>query len=83
MRSPMTLSLPSLFALGSAIALLSGLAAGSQDAQVPLSSSFVCKHPPYKVHLVSKSPLIMYITDFLTPEERSHLQTQTYASPLS
>jgi prolyl 4-hydroxylase len=41
--------------------------------QVPLSDS-TCSHPPYIVHLFSKTPLVIYISNFLTPEESSHLQ---------
>ncbi|KAK0625073.1 hypothetical protein B0T17DRAFT_531841, partial [Bombardia bombarda] len=33
--------------------------------------------PPYKVLMVSKSPLVIYITDFITPSERAHLQNIT------
>ncbi|KAH7320071.1 hypothetical protein B0I35DRAFT_227559 [Stachybotrys elegans] len=57
------------------------LAHGSlaQDEQAVLSSGelpddYACQHPPYKVHLVSKSPLVLYIEDFLTRHERLHLQ---------
>jgi hypothetical protein len=35
---------------------------------------FVCEHPPYKIHLVSSSPLVVYIEDFLTLNERRHLK---------
>ncbi|KAK0737863.1 hypothetical protein B0T18DRAFT_420751 [Schizothecium vesticola] len=43
--------------------------------QAPLTNldDYTCTHPPYKVTLVSKSPLVIYITDFLTPAERAHL----------
>jgi prolyl 4-hydroxylase len=67
----------SVLSFWSAIAALSGLAVGSQDAQVSLMSNFVCEHPPYKVHLVSSSPLVIYIADFLTERERAHLQKET------
>lgn len=43
----------------------------SQD-QKPIPE-YVCTHPPYKVHMISKSPLVVYIVDFITPAERSHL----------
>ncbi|KAK1772161.1 2OG-Fe(II) oxygenase superfamily protein [Phialemonium atrogriseum] len=70
-------SFPSAVSLGGAIiALLTGgLASSSQ--QLPLTSDFVCEHPPYKVHLVSSSPLVIYITNFLTDQERAHLQEIT------
>ncbi|EXF85377.1 2OG-Fe(II)oxygenase superfamily protein [Colletotrichum fioriniae PJ7] len=43
----------------------------SQD-QKPIPE-YVCTHPPYKVHMISKSPLVVYIVDFITPAERLHL----------
>ena len=60
----------------------------AQDEQVPLSSKelpsgYTCTHPPSKVHLFSKSPLVMYIEDFLTDHERHHLQSLAYAPPPS
>lgn len=45
-----------------------------QSASNPASS---CVHPPYKIHLLSKSPLVIYIEDFITPDERLHLQGLT------
>ncbi len=45
-----------------------------------LASDFAYEHPPYKVHIVSKSPLVIYLVDFLTPQERAHLRDITYAS---
>ena len=47
----------------------------SQDAQQkPLTSdSYECVHPPYKIAIFSRSPLVIYITDFLTPDERAHM----------
>ncbi|KAK3988804.1 hypothetical protein QBC44DRAFT_328599 [Cladorrhinum sp. PSN332] len=36
-------------------------------------TSYECQHPPYKVLMVSKSPLVIYIKDFITPPERDHL----------
>lgn len=57
-----------------ALAIISGAAAD----QKPLTSDFVCEHPAYTVQLVSKSPLVIYLHDFLTPQERAHLQDVTY-----
>ncbi|KAK4214909.1 putative prolyl 4-hydroxylase 4 [Rhypophila decipiens] len=64
--------------LGALVALELTLTAASnkadQQPQKPLlSSDHVCQHPPYKVTMVSKSPLVIYIKDFITPEERAHL----------
>ncbi|KAI8272397.1 hypothetical protein K4K60_012859 [Colletotrichum sp. SAR11_57] len=36
-------------------------------------TNYQCTHPPYKMHIVSKSPLVIYIPDFVTPAERKHL----------
>ncbi|PHH63286.1 hypothetical protein CDD81_6143 [Ophiocordyceps australis] len=33
-----------------------------------------CRHPGYQVHLVSSSPLVMYLEGFLTADERAHLE---------
>jgi hypothetical protein len=52
---------------------------GNQTPQVPLTDEgYTCTHPPYKVHVFSTSPLVIYITDFITPEERLHLLDITY-----
>lgn len=64
--------------LRSLLTALGGVVVASSHAdpaqQVPLTSSaYVCEHPPYKVSLVSKSPLIIYLQNFLTPSERAHL----------
>ncbi|ORY56841.1 uncharacterized protein BCR38DRAFT_461448 [Pseudomassariella vexata] len=45
----------------------------SDDAQKVLSSGDDCRHPAYKTHILSKSPLVIYLANFLTPEERDHL----------
>lgn len=39
-----------------------------------VAQALECVHPPYKVFKVSSSPLIVYLQDFLTPEERAHLK---------
>ncbi|GJC91101.1 prolyl 4-hydroxylase 1 [Colletotrichum liriopes] len=36
-------------------------------------ADYTCTHPPYKVHMVSKSPLVIYLVDFLSRSEREHL----------
>jgi len=72
--------MPSLrWALVGLVAALANPASGSAG-QAPLKDDFVCQHPPYRVHMVSKSPLVIYITDFLTPDERVHLQAATYVT---
>jgi prolyl 4-hydroxylase len=63
----------------SAILLLAGTAThvnaqGDPSTQKALSSELTCIHPPFKIHLFSKSPLVIYIANFITPEERAHLQ---------
>ncbi len=78
-------ALTSLLRLLGAIAVLSSPAqsASNGQAQAPLTSGdFVCEHPSYGVHVVSKSPLIIYLTDFITPSERAHLREATYANLL-
>jgi prolyl 4-hydroxylase len=39
-----------------------------------LPDGYECAHPSYKVHMFSKSPLVLYLEGFLTGEERLHLQ---------
>jgi hypothetical protein len=57
---------------------------GEQIPQAPLQDeSYTCTHPPYKVHVFSKSPLVIYITNFITPEERAHLLGITYVFQIS
>lgn len=63
------------------LAVVGGLASGvvAGNAQAPLSGSgstdeYNCNHVPYKMHIFSKSPLVIYIEDFLTSHERAHLQ---------
>ncbi|ROT35080.1 oxidoreductase [Sodiomyces alkalinus F11] len=36
------------------------------------SEDYTCEHPDYKVLVFSRSPLVIYITDFITPAERRH-----------
>ncbi|KZL85256.1 2og-fe oxygenase superfamily protein [Colletotrichum incanum] len=38
---------------------------------------YVCGHSNYKIHLFSRSPFVIYISDFVTPFERRHLQKVT------
>jgi hypothetical protein len=59
-----------------AIAAVLPVSAHSHDedpAQKPLTLSKNCHHPAYRSHILSKSPLVIYLTDFLTAEERQHL----------
>lgn len=52
----------------------------SQGSQKPMSSDYVCESPPYTVSIVSRSPMVLYLHDFITPEERAHLKAVTYDS---
>lgn len=51
--------------------------ASSLDNAAIVPPDYQCFHPAYKIHLVSKSPSVIYITDFITPDERAHLQAIT------
>ena len=49
------------------------------DAQLPLSDTlaskeYKCTDVPYKMHVFNKSPLVIYLENFITPGERLHLQ---------
>lgn len=46
-------------------------------SQKPITDKYVCEHPPYTVSLVSKSPLVAYLHNFITPSERAHLREVT------
>jgi len=50
------------------ISLLDGHQIRIEDEQ-----PFVCQDHPYTVHLFSKNPLVVYISGFITAEERTHL----------
>ncbi len=53
----------------------------SADQSVLLSedaaASYVCQHPAYEAHVVSSSPLVVYLAGFLTAAEREHLRAAT------
>lgn len=40
--------------------------------QKPIAD-YKCTHPSYQVHMVSKSPLVVYLAGFVTLAERKHL----------
>ncbi|KAF2839529.1 hypothetical protein M501DRAFT_1056887 [Patellaria atrata CBS 101060] len=57
---------------------ISRVASASQAPENPLNDiTETCTHPPYKIHIFSLSPLVIYIVNFLTPEERQHLLSIT------
>ncbi|OLN93293.1 Prolyl 4-hydroxylase 1 [Colletotrichum chlorophyti] len=55
------------------LAIAAALVAPASSQDQKLVTDYVCTHPPYKVHMVSKSPLVIYLSDFVTPTERAHL----------
>lgn len=60
------------------VGLAAALLSSGEAAQKPLSNSdFVCHHPPYTVSIVSRSPMVLYLHDFITARERRHLQDVT------
>lgn len=62
-----------------AVAALAVAGFAHAEDQKPLSngiaSDYTCQHPPYQIQMLSKSPLVIYIEDFITPDERAHLQS--------
>ena len=58
-----------------ALAVLHALANGSQDQNNISNNDYLCSHPPYRVHKLSSSPLVIYIPGFLTSLEREHLKS--------
>lgn len=59
------------------VILAAALVSGASATQKPIKGDFICEHPPYTVSLVSKSPLVAYLHNFITPKERAHLQEVT------
>ncbi|KAK4221782.1 hypothetical protein QBC38DRAFT_428567 [Podospora fimiseda] len=57
------------------LGLLAGLLSTSLASSQNFASynDFICTHPPYQTHLISSSPLVIYIKNFLTSAERTHL----------
>ncbi|KAI0598666.1 2OG-Fe(II) oxygenase superfamily protein [Biscogniauxia sp. FL1348] len=47
------------------------------DAQRPMALDASCQHPPYQSHIVSRSPLVIYLANFLTEAEQAHLREIT------
>lgn len=60
-----------------------GSVLGAGDASQKKLNDYECVHPPYKMHLLSKSPMVIYIENFITNEERLHLQDIAYVNLLS
>lgn len=58
-----------------------GIASAGDDAAQKKLNGYECAHPPYKSHLLSKSPLVIYIENFVTDAERLHLQELAYVKP--
>lgn len=59
-----------------AIATATSFAHGGHDndgSQKAMVLSDACRHPAYKSHILSKSPLVIYLSGFLTADERAHL----------
>lgn len=65
--------------LGSLLVLVAAtLGEDDNPAQQPIGDdNFVCEDPKYEIHIFSQSPLVIYITNFITPFEREHLQQVT------
>jgi hypothetical protein len=73
-----SMKLPSALQQVSVAVVVLGFASSSANAsQKPMTDGYVCEHPPYTVSLVSKSPLVAYLHNFITPGERAHLQEVT------
>ncbi|CAG8961931.1 hypothetical protein HYFRA_00014089 [Hymenoscyphus fraxineus] len=55
------------------------LVTASTSKQTALQST-PCEDPPYRIHVLSKRPLVIYISDFVTEKERQHVQELTKSS---
>ncbi|KAK4196244.1 hypothetical protein QBC40DRAFT_287606 [Triangularia verruculosa] len=61
-------------ALGASTLISASVSSPGDEPQKPIDlGEYVCEHPAYKVLMVSKSPLVIYIKDFITAPERAHL----------
>lgn len=56
-----------------AAALISTVVSHDVEQKTLTSDNYTCVHPPYKVQILTRSPLVIYLTDFITPEERAHV----------
>lgn len=54
-----------------------------EDVHKPRSRKpeYQCKHPDYHIHMLSRSPLVIYIENFITTKERDHLLRVTFVNP--
>ncbi|KYK54001.1 2OG-Fe oxygenase superfamily protein [Drechmeria coniospora] len=55
----------------------------ASEPAAPISiipDDYTCVHPPYRAHIFSQSPLIVYLENFITPDERVHLQAIAYVA---
>ena len=77
-----TIYFPSALLVLLLCSLASELVGAGEVQQVPLVD-YECVHPAYNVHVFSKSPLVIYISNFLTLEERVHLEDVTYVPSVS
>ncbi|EGY16478.1 hypothetical protein VD0002_g525 [Verticillium dahliae] len=46
-----------------------------QAPLVAVADNSTCEQPSYQVHIFSTSPLVIYLTDFISPSERQQLQS--------
>jgi prolyl 4-hydroxylase len=59
----------------------SSLAETQPQKPLLVDDTYTCTHPPYKIHIFSTSPLVIYISNFITASERAHLLSITYFTP--
>jgi prolyl 4-hydroxylase len=60
-------------AIAVSLAIVGPVTAAETDQAPLINDGYECTHPSYNIHLLSKSPLVIYISDFITPSERKHL----------
>jgi hypothetical protein len=72
-----------LFAALILLGIFGGYVDSADPKQAPLSDSdSTCSHPAYNIHIFSISPLVIYISNFISSSERAHLLSVTYIPPL-
>lgn len=58
-------------------AFLGILRGTTANADPPGEPPYVCQHPLHTTQIISTSPLVVYLHNFTTPQERAHLRSMT------
>jgi hypothetical protein len=73
--------MPSILTTLSLLAFASFLHPSIADQKVLKKGQQKCPDVHYSVHMVSQDPLVIYLENFIQPEEAKHLQDVSYVLP--